>query len=124
MSKMPDAFVAHEAIARNVVQINTWGHLFPTKEEYRGELVVASTCYDGVVIVEERIDIQNSPWWYSAVHDFIFSLEGLEPGDIETLPIIVRVAEVEDEKFDPDDPDEVADTHQEIHISIDEEARS
>lgn len=58
----------------------TWGHLAPKKNKtYRGCVVYAMGCYDSgelnpTVIFCDFGDLEDSPWFYEAVSDFLDEL--------------------------------------------------
>lgn len=70
-----DAFAPVEAKYRSEVMIATWGHLAPSKRKsYKGYIVFAVGCYDPlnpVVLECEFIGLQDSPWFFDALNDFI-----------------------------------------------------
>jgi hypothetical protein len=91
MSTLIDAFSEHEARFKNHVITTTWGHLFPT-ESKEGYLTLASTEYKDVVIIKEEIDIEGSPWWFRAVHDFAYKIfSKAKVGTVKRIPISVTI---------------------------------
>lgn len=74
------------------VDAQTWGHLFPksSTEAVRGQLRIAQTSYNGVVVLDLEIEIDDSPWWNVALHNFIDDFE-LELGQVVECLIDVRV---------------------------------
>lgn len=53
----------------------TWGHLYPKPGDHQGTMVVARSDYNaqGVTIVHESFEgVENSPWFYEAMNDFVF----------------------------------------------------
>lgn len=87
-----DAFAPYEAEHKNRIITETFGHLFPkpSTEPIRGMVRVAQTAYSGAVIIELEIDIPDSPWWYTAIHDFISDYE-LEYGKVYQFTIDVFI---------------------------------
>jgi len=57
------------------VQHDTFGHLFPTENYYEGVIRVCDTCYNRKTILDEKININASPWWYDAITNFVHELE-------------------------------------------------
>ena len=84
-----------EADASKVAMHQTWGHLFPeaTTKGFDGTVHVASTMYDGAVVVNEKIDIDGSPWWFAAIHDFASEMERkyMDCGDVYFFNIHVDI---------------------------------
>lgn len=77
-----DAFAIIEAENKRRVMGETWGHLAPHRNAvYRGRIVYACGVYDSghlnpTVIFDKLTsrtcgDIDGSPWWYEALHDFL-----------------------------------------------------
>lgn len=75
-----DAFAPAEAIYREFVMQDTWGHLAPKKNKtYKGRFVYAIGCFGNdslnpQVIVSDFGDLQSSPWFYEALGDFVDSI--------------------------------------------------
>jgi len=69
-----------DADARRVVLENTWGHLAPKKNRtYKGRVVFAIGCYDSgelnpTPIAVELKGLDDSPWFYDALSDFLGKL--------------------------------------------------
>lgn len=57
----------------NAVINNTWGHLAPKpRARHKGHIVFAKTCYNQEVVIEsEFAGLNESPWQYEALHDYI-----------------------------------------------------
>jgi hypothetical protein len=107
-----------------------------TKDKhYTGKLRIAYSEYDDMdaAVIEEKIDIDNSPWWYEAVTDFAYDAKeevGATGGEVWEFDIRVDVVEVVDdgeeeawednelEKGEPGwEPYEIR-THEEIEITL------
>lgn len=68
------AFAVHERVATVAILRETWGHLAPAKNtSYRGRIVFAADAYDGsiAVISAELSGLDDSPWFYDAMMDFL-----------------------------------------------------
>lgn len=89
-----------ESIAQKNTEVvinNTWGHLFPDKFWYEGSIVIAMSLYDGLVILNEDINIDGSPWWYNAIHDFIeTNFHDLDNDNICEIKIVVNILNEKD----------------------------
>ncbi len=87
------AFALCEAHEKAKVYAATWGHLFPEPGNYHGSIRVASTTYDGVVILQENIRaIHGSPWWYERIHEFVLPLhDEIEPGQVFDYQVCIVV---------------------------------
>lgn len=84
---MADAFAPVEAHYRARVLEATWGHLAPRKNKtYPGHIVFALGCYDcghlnPTPLTCEFKGLDDSPWFYEAVIEFLQSLGG-KAGDV------------------------------------------
>lgn len=84
---MADAWAPVQALYHEQVARATWGHLAPRKNKaYRGYVVFALGCYDSgelnpTPLACEFAGLDDSPWFYEAINDFIQTFGG-EPGDI------------------------------------------
>lgn len=80
-----DAFIPAEIEYRAQVMANTWGHLAPKKgKTYRGRIVYAVGCFGSdhlnpTAIVSEFEGLDESPWFFDALTEFIGE-QGGEPG--------------------------------------------
>ncbi len=97
---LAEAFAPAEAHFKSKVMHATWGHLFPSGFYYEGTIRVANSCYGGTAILSEKIEIEGSPWWYDAIHDFIFKLDDIEVGEVHAVDIAVKIVALEDEDED------------------------
>lgn len=79
---MTDAFAPVEAHYRAKAMQATWGHLAPRKNKsYRGYIAFALGCYDcghlnPTPLACEFKGLDDSPWFYQAVNEFLESLGG------------------------------------------------
>lgn len=56
----------------NDEMLKRWGHRLPQKNiPIFGALRIAQGAYGTKIVLEKNIDIEESPWWYDAVHRFI-----------------------------------------------------
>jgi len=130
-----EAFAQHEKNAQTAVIHNTWGHLFPKGEHYTGKLRIAYSAYAEMdhSVIDEKIGIDGSPWWYQTLCDFAYEskeLIGAQDGEVWDINInadVVTIAdEGEEQKFedyeiDSSEPDwepYEMNTHEEIQITI------
>jgi len=50
----------------------TFGHLAPRpQEKYSGEIVFTHAEYGDSVVIRSTIEIDDSPWFYEDLHDFV-----------------------------------------------------
>ncbi len=82
---MADAFAPVEARYRAQVYKETWGHLAPRKNKvYRGYVIFALGCFDSghlnPTVLSCEIGIDDSPWFFDALHEFLRTLKGDEGG--------------------------------------------
>jgi hypothetical protein len=86
MSTLADVFVPVEAHYRTQVLKATWGHLAPRKNKtYRGSVVFALGCFDNghlnpTPLTCEFEGLDDSPWFYEALIEFLQTLGGDEGG--------------------------------------------
>ena len=102
-NKMSDVYGLIEADAYNKVAIDTWGHLFPEGRYYEGKIRVCETIYGQTPIIDEKIDINASPWWHDAITDFVYKLSSdgeLEDGCVYDIDISVAI--VDHPEYDED----------------------
>lgn len=94
MSKSTFDAVFMDALAeqKRIIMHQTWGHLFPEKPDYVGQITLASTMYEGVVVVNEKIDINGSPWWHSALHNWANKQEKtMKYGEVTLFDVAVVI---------------------------------
>jgi len=69
-------FASVEAKYKNEIMAYTWGHLAPKKnKKYKGRIVYAIGCFgtpNPEIIFCEFNDLDSSPWFYDALHNFIY----------------------------------------------------
>jgi hypothetical protein len=75
MSGLAEAFAPAEAIYREVVLTNTFGHLAPEpKKEYPVRLVFGLDAYGHSFVLQSDFSgLFDSPWQYRHLMDFVFS---------------------------------------------------
>lgn len=81
MANFSAPFGEQEAKVRNVVDSQTWGHLFPKKGKHRGYIVFAKTAYGQTELLDavfEKTD--SSPWLYDAINNLINDFDELDDG--------------------------------------------
>ena len=93
---MADAFGPAAARDKAIVFHQTWGHLFPKGDSYKGTIVLAETVYGQTAILKEDIEIASSPWWYECIHAWAdeFLLRH-ETGKVYTVNVHVRIVPTE-----------------------------
>lgn len=79
------AFVASDAHYRNVIKHDTWGHLFP--EDLQGSVTgyirIAKSVYGDVVVVDQNIPIEPSPWFHESMMEFVDGVsERMDDGEV------------------------------------------
>lgn len=79
MSSFGDTLAEYEAIQKEIVCRETFGHLAPQEDRaYPGRIVFGASPYwsQGVVILFCEFEgLGDSPWFYEAVNDFISDQE-------------------------------------------------
>jgi len=99
------AFDMHESQARSVANHETWGQMSPSGTHYAGKIRIAVSIYDDVVVLDEKINIDGSPWWFTAVNDFASSAtKEMEGGDTCEFNITVDIV-THQEPSNLNDPD-------------------
>ncbi len=70
---LASAFEEHEAVYREVALRDTWGHLSPQPQhKYSGHILFSHTSYGYFVVINDEFEeLDNSPWYYDDLHDFI-----------------------------------------------------
>lgn len=76
-----DAFAPADSRFKAAVMQQTWGHLAPRKHRtYRGHIVFAVGCFGSDDLNPTTLecdlgDLDNSPWFFNALIEFLQSLE-------------------------------------------------
>jgi hypothetical protein len=73
---MTNVFAEINATYKAQVMEDTWGHLAPIKNKsYSGRIVYTIGCYGNtpVPIFCEFNGLNDSPWFFSAIQDFMFN---------------------------------------------------
>lgn len=69
---LADVFVETEALHKARVIGSTWGHLAPKpRNTYSGEILFAHAEYGDITVIRSTIDVDDSPWFFEDIHDFI-----------------------------------------------------
>ena len=71
---LKDAFILVDQINREIINSNTWGHLYPEPgRKYTGQITVAIGCYhhETIVLDDTFENLPNSPWQYDDLQEFI-----------------------------------------------------
>jgi len=84
---------------------------------------IAYSIYGDIVILDEDIDIEGSPWWHNAITEFAgVMVDGMNNGDVREFQITVNIVDHKDpdEDNDPEHPeDDLFDEYQTISIGLD-----
>lgn len=83
MNYMQAAFAPVEAINREIVKANTWGHLAPEpRRSYSGVILFATSEYGGdrMVIRTDFPGMNDNPWFFEDLHEWMFGGEKLSEG--------------------------------------------
>ena len=110
MNYMERAFAPAEAHYKNLMNIQTWGHLFPEKPKYKGKVRVANSLYgsQGTIILDEKNCPQSSPWWFDAINDFVYKVsDDMGSGEVAEFDIQVDIVHCVEE-LDEDKQKELA----------------
>lgn len=94
MNYMAAAMAPAEARYSEEVVRSTFGHRAPKKNTtYRGTVVVAWGEYDSgdinPTVVQDNMGVDDSPWWYDALHDYLGQERGT-PGTVKELSLTWR----------------------------------
>ena len=73
---MDRLFTEIDNLNRDIVQHQTWGHLFPsdTGGAVHGAVRVSKSCYGDVTILENNIPVPGSPWEHASLWDYVTSI--------------------------------------------------
>lgn len=79
---------------KNAKLAETWGHLAPKKNvSYKGKILFCVSGYGdtGTALIDSKFDnLEDSPWLYDAINDYINDCEGLEDGGIYRIDCTFR----------------------------------
>ncbi len=79
-----EAFAPIEAHYKREVFKSTWGNLAPIKnKQYKGYILFCVSVYQSgthFIINSEFGELEDSPWFYDSMHEFIYSLKLQEGG--------------------------------------------
>ena len=80
---------------KKFVMAQTWGHLFPDDgTAIKGNIIMAYTVYRDIVAVQDNMSVDGSPWWYSALQEFMgefLDKHSLDPGTVCRIMAEARV---------------------------------
>jgi hypothetical protein len=89
-----EVFAPIQAHNRQAVLAKTWGHLAPKKNvSYKGKILfcVSGYGYTGTAIIDYNFEnLEDSPWLYDAMNDYINKWEGMEDGCVYILNVTFR----------------------------------
>ena len=70
---LAEAFAPAENKYRNQVLANTWGHLAPKPQnKYEGYILFTLGAYGDITVIDcEFKDLDDSPWFYDHMYDFV-----------------------------------------------------
>jgi len=123
MSKqtMDEVWQPIDAHNKSIVMANTWGHLFPTKKHYEGIVRIAYSTYGQIIVLDENIGIDSSPWWYEAINNYAGEMvDDMNLGDVCEFKIMVDIVDHKDPSDcnDPEFPeDDMFEEYQTINIT-------
>ena len=84
----------YEATQHERITQNTWGHLAPNKNTtYRGQVLFCKSEYNSgsITLISTLFDaLDSSPWFYDSIHDYLYSIDGLEDGTVYKLNATFR----------------------------------
>ena len=92
---MKEACAQIEADARQKVQHQVFGHLFPKEDEtFAGTARICQDVYGNTVILDDSSNVPNSPWWYETLNEwaFDFLLDHKDTGVVFEHEIMVHVS--------------------------------
>ena len=86
------------------VMVETWGHLYPNKNYYKGTLLIAVDFYNSqnAIILDEKDLPDSSPWWYDAVTDFANERFYKAEGKVYQVEVEVRIIDCIEEISEED----------------------
>lgn len=88
------AFAPIDAANREAISQNTWGHLAPNKNTtYKGYILFCKSEYNSgsITLISTKFDgLDSSPWFYDAIHDYLYSIKGLNEGAVYKLTATFR----------------------------------
>jgi len=114
---MADVGAQIHADARNQVEHETFGHLFPDKGYYGGTVRLANALYGDIVVMDERGLPASSPWWFDAINRFACDMApDMEYGEVAEFDISVTIVECQEEDSGEEEDDWEPKKWQEIHI--------
>lgn len=75
---LASAFAPVEALNREIVKFDTWGHLAPEPhKKYHGWIIVAIGEYGETIVLQDDFPgLPNSPWQYNDLCEFTFEATG------------------------------------------------
>jgi hypothetical protein len=62
-----------DAHNRRIVEHQTWGHLAPKPQTiYPGFILFTHGCYGDITVIQSEFEgLDDSPWYYRALHDYV-----------------------------------------------------
>jgi len=89
---LKDEFVRFDAHYKKIAIHDTWSHLFPKGDYYQGTVRIAYSIYGNMVILDEKIDIEDSPWWHTAITEFGDKMtDDMKCGEVCEFEITVNI---------------------------------
>lgn len=112
-----------EADNRNIVNHDTFGHLYPTdKEVHKGKICAAHGDWGDIVLISESVEgIGDSPWWFASLNEFV--TEAIKSDEYGVFVFDVE-AQVVDEEPEWDEDEEEWVESSESRIVITEKSRT
>lgn len=78
---------------REIVAQCTFGHLAPVKNTaYKGRILFCKSeyCSGSLTVISTDATIDSSPWFYDAMHEFLYSFKNLEEGSVYSIDFTFR----------------------------------
>lgn len=89
-----DTFAPIQSHYRDKVNQATFGHLAPEKNvSYKGKILFCHSGYGdtGTALIDSEFEnLQDSPWLYDAINEFLGKWEGLEDGCVYKIDCTLR----------------------------------
>lgn len=97
-----EAYGPIEKHYKDLAMSNTWGHLFPTTEETRGNITFCKCYYGETLVLKHTLVINDSPWLADAFSDFMNEVK-IEEGEVKTLNVILKILVIPERDYDQEE---------------------
>lgn len=110
MANFSAPFSEHEVRAKEIVDSQTWGHLFPPKGKHLGYVIFAKSAYGQAELLDAEFEqTPSSPWLYGAVTSLLAELDAdLDEGIYIWRGYCYRKKQLVRAALDEDDENEYA----------------